>query len=128
MADLADLKAVLAQRYVKFLELFAAGDVKGASEFYTEDCKFMAPGEVTKTGRQSVEEAFAGMRSSGITAMTLTIDELGGVDGGDTLFERGHYELLKEDGSAADVGKYVVIWKKVNGVYELAVDCFNSNN
>ncbi|XP_078001265.1 uncharacterized protein LOC144453784 [Glandiceps talaboti] len=122
------LKAVLAERYDKYMDLFAAGDAKGASEFYTEDCKLMPPGDVTKTGRQSVEEVLTGMRSSGITKMLLTIDEVGGVDGGDTAFERGHYELLKKDGSRADVGKYVVIWKKVNGVYHLAIDCYNSNN
>ncbi|XP_078001304.1 uncharacterized protein LOC144453815 [Glandiceps talaboti] len=126
MAD-SGLKAVLAERYDKYTELFAAGDMKGASEFFTEDCKLMAPGDVTKTGRQSVEELLTGMWSSGSVKMLLIIDDVGGVDGGDTVFERGHYELLKEDGSAADVGKYVVIWKKVNGVYHLAIVCYNSN-
>ncbi|XP_078001047.1 uncharacterized protein LOC144453597 [Glandiceps talaboti] len=127
MAD-SGLKAVLVERYDKYMELFAAGDMKGTSELYTEDCTFMPPGDVTKTGRQSVEEVFTGMRSLGMVKVLLTIDEVGGVDGGDTAFDRGHYELLKEDGSRADVGKYVVIWKKVNGVYHLAIDCFNSNS
>ncbi|XP_077983418.1 uncharacterized protein LOC144438245 [Glandiceps talaboti] len=126
MAD-SGLKTVIAERNDKFMALFAAGDMKGLSEVYTEDCKLMPQGTVTKTGRQSVEEIFSAVRSSGVAKVSLSTDEVGGVEGGDTVFERGHYEMLKEDGSTADVGKYVVIWKKVNGVYHMDVDCFNSD-
>ncbi|XP_077982458.1 uncharacterized protein LOC144437402 [Glandiceps talaboti] len=126
MAD-SGPRGVISERNVKFMELFISDDMKALSELYTEDCKFMGPGNDTQVGRKCVEEAFSGIKASGVTRLSLESEEVGGVDGGDTLFERGQYQQYRDDGTVNESGKYVVIWKKVDGEYYLGIDCFNTN-
>ncbi|XP_070536589.1 uncharacterized protein [Ptychodera flava] len=123
---MADLKATIEACNVKFMERYSSGDMKGLSELYTEDCQFMPPGSETKTGRKAVEEAFGAMKP-GVAKITLNTEEVGGISEGDVAFERGNFTMSKEDGSSAGVGKYLVIWKNVGGVYHLHIDCFNTN-
>ncbi|XP_070576280.1 uncharacterized protein [Ptychodera flava] len=121
------LRAAIVAQEAKHEELYNAGDAKGVSELYTEDCQFMRPGRKLVVGRQSVVEAVDELKAAGWATLKLTTDEVGGVVDGDTAFESGQYALFKADGSTDDVGKYLVVWKKVDGVYLIYLKCFNSN-
>jgi ketosteroid isomerase-like protein len=46
---------------------------------------------------------------------------------GETAIEEGVYKILAPDGQAVDNGKYIVIWKKVDGKWLLHQDIFNSS-
>ena len=48
---------------------------------------------------------------------------------GDLAYELGVYELAfdGEQGPVRDRGKYVVVWKKVDGDWKAAADIFNSD-
>ena len=46
---------------------------------------------------------FNSVMAAGAKKLLLTIDEVGPMGGGDTIYERSHY---KEDGSVFDQGKY----------------------
>ena len=43
-------------------------------------------------------------------------------DLGDTAIEGGRYRLLVANGSVADAGKYIVIWKREGGTWKLHRD------
>lgn len=44
-----------------------------------------------------------------------------------TAIEDGVYKIHGPDGQEVDDGKYIVIWKKVNGKWRLHQDIFNSS-
>ncbi|XP_070574924.1 uncharacterized protein [Ptychodera flava] len=122
------LRAAIVAQEAKHEELYDAGDAKGVSELYTEDCQFMRPGTKLVIGRQSVVDAVNATRAAGWATLKLTTDEVGDiVDGRDTAFESGQYVRFKADGSPGEGGKYLVVWKKVDGVYLIYLKCFNSN-
>ena len=60
---------------------------------------------------------FRSVMDAGAKKLLLTIDEVGPMDGGDTIYERSHYCFYKGDGSVFDQGKYVYqtfcvfVWK-----------------
>ena len=52
---------------------------------------------------------FNSVMAAGAKKLLLTIDEVGPMGGGDTIYERSHYCFYKADGSVFDQGKYVPI-------------------
>ena len=52
-------------------------------------------------------KVFRSVMSAGAKKVLLTIDEVGPMGTGDTIYERSHYCFYKEDGSVFDQGKYV---------------------
>ena len=50
---------------------------------------------------------------AGAKKVLLTIDEVGPMDGGDTIYERSHYCFYKSDGSVFDQGKYVRVYETI---------------
>ncbi|XP_002737418.1 uncharacterized protein LOC100367886 [Saccoglossus kowalevskii] len=122
------IKSVIEANNARFGEMYKAGDMKAlATELYHEDCKFMPSGSETKIGQKDVAKELEGMKAAGISGMKLTAEEIGGIEN-DTAYDRGQYFLYKDDGSEMGVGKYLVIWKKVDGKYRVYLDIFNSNN
>ncbi|XP_070574925.1 uncharacterized protein [Ptychodera flava] len=121
------LRAAIVAQEAKHEELYDAGDAKGVSELYTEDCQFMRPGTKLVIGRQNVVDAVNAGKAAGWATLKLTTVEVGGIADGDTAFERGQFARFKEDGSPGGEGKYLIVWKKVDGVYLIYLKCFNSN-
>ncbi|XP_078695151.1 uncharacterized protein LOC144924079 isoform X4 [Branchiostoma floridae x Branchiostoma belcheri] len=125
--DLKTLKKEIEARNQKFMALYKANDMKGlATKLYTEDCKVMAPGSDTEYGRDGAEKAFVGAWAGGVKAVELKTEEVGPM-GSDVIYERGTSTSKKADGSVADEGKYIVIWKKVDGEWFMYIDIFNSS-
>ena len=57
-------------------------------------------------------KVFHSVMSAGAKKVLLTIDEVGPMGTGDTIYERSHYCFYKEDGSVFDQGKYVQTYQK----------------
>jgi uncharacterized protein (TIGR02246 family) len=113
----------------KFMSFFDNGDAKGVSSLYTEDCKIMPTGMPMQTGRDAVAKVFGSvMTDMGAKKVILAIQEVGPLTPGpDMAYERSTYEFFDDKGATIDNGKYVVIWKKVNGEWFLYTDIFNTN-
>ncbi|XP_077983581.1 uncharacterized protein LOC144438432 [Glandiceps talaboti] len=126
MAD-SNLRAIFSDIMQKLVDMYNAGDMKGIAEYYTEDCKIMAPGKETEFGRKAAEELHVKLKSEGGAKINFKIEECGGIEDGKTAYIRGIFEMVKEDDSIADVGKVLTIWEKVDGEYKVKIDCFNGN-
>ena len=61
----------------------------------------------------------------GVKSIQLETDEVEKV--GDTAIEVSQAHLLREDNQLLDEVKYIVIWKRENGVWNLHRDIFNSS-
>ncbi|XP_002737424.1 uncharacterized protein LOC100368793 [Saccoglossus kowalevskii] len=122
------VKSVIEANHARGAELYNAGDIQAmVTEMYHEDCKFMPSGVETKFGQKGVLEILESLKKTGVAEIKVTSEEIDGIET-DTAYERGSYIFYKDDGSEVGVGKYLVIWKKVNGKYRAYVDILNSNS
>ena len=103
----------------------AAGNVDALTMLYTEDGMSMQPNANPRVGHEAIKEAHAEMFATGVGALRLTTDELEVF--GDTAHEVGRFVTETADGGHIDHGKYVCIWKLINGEWKLHRDIFNSN-
>ncbi|XP_065177503.1 uncharacterized protein LOC135808264 [Sycon ciliatum] len=123
-----NLKAEIEAANVNFMRCFDGGDFDGLSMLYTEDCKLMPTGSATLIGREGVKAVFSSAYNGGAKKVQLTVAEVGELDANfEMAYERSQYIFFKEDGTEADRGKYVVIWKKVEGKWYLYTDIFNTD-
>lgn len=101
-----------------------AGDAAAIAAFYSEDCRILAPNTDLATGRSAAEAAFGGMIDAGLTGELETVEA---TVVGDLGFNLGTYTLQAADGSLVDRGKFIEIWRQVNGEWKITDDIWNSD-
>jgi ketosteroid isomerase-like protein len=109
----------------EFATLFASYDSIALAKLYTQDAKFMGEGAPAVIGRINIQSALAGMMNSGITNANLATIEVWGME--NLITEEGEATLYVGD-TQVYKGKYIVIWKKVDGEWKIFRDIFNSNS
>jgi ketosteroid isomerase-like protein len=107
----------------KFLAAFNSGNAAGVAMMYAKEAKIMPPNSEIVTGREAIQAFWKVGIDMGAKA-ALKIAEVEKHD--DTAIEIGLYEL-SGGGQTLDKGKYVTIWKKVEGEWKMHRDIWNSN-
>jgi len=115
------IEAVNAQ----FVAAFGQGDSKGVASLYTVNAQLMPEGSDAIKGRAGIQKFMQVAIDSGVASISLTTLEKFG--SGSTATEVGVYEMHDKAGKAVDHGKYVVLWRQVNGTWQLHRDIFNSS-
>jgi ketosteroid isomerase-like protein len=87
-----------------------AGDVDGIVALYTDDCRIMPPNSPAVTGHEAARAEFASMIDAGLGIQLKTIAALNA-----------------PDGAVIDRGKYIEVWRNVNGAWKIADDIWNSD-
>jgi ketosteroid isomerase-like protein len=109
-------------------QAIAARDVEGAVALYTADARMMPHGAPTCTDHAAIGGFFRGAFDNGIVAARFTTDEVEGDAAQAT--ETGRYELFAGPPNGEQVlaasGRYLVVWRKVNGAWRIHRDMFNS--
>ncbi|XP_064402240.1 uncharacterized protein LOC135347990 [Halichondria panicea] len=127
MGDREDMLAQMKVHNDKFMVAFANNDPDSIGPLYTTDCKVMPSGQDVIEGREGCVGYFGSlMKDLGVRKCVVIVDEVGPC--GETAYERTHFQMYKSDGSQVVDGKYVVIWKKVEGKWMYYIDIMNSNN
>ena len=108
-----------------FVATFGRGDAAGVAALYTEQGQLMPPNADFMVGRDAIQAFWQGAMDMGIAAAKIEILEVEGH--GDTAIEVSKYTLHAKDGSELDAGKFIVIWKRVEGEWQLHRDIFNSS-
>lgn len=109
----------------RIAEAMRRADALALAGFYTTDAMVLAPGTDIVRGRAAIQDFWQGAVQSGVNGLELTTLELTPL--GDAAIEVGTYVLKDKDGVTKDHGKYVVIWKLVDGQWRLHRDIFNSS-
>jgi len=122
---MSDLSTGIGNANAAFMESFSTGDAQGVASLYTDDGQLLPPGGDVVTGRQAVEDFWTNVMDVGISSARLQTVELEGH--GDTAIEIGRYTLGVADGSVADEGKYLVVWKRRDGAWKLHRDIWNTS-
>jgi ketosteroid isomerase-like protein len=108
----------------RFLEFFARGDFAGIASCYTEDAQMLVANMEPIRGRAAIQSVFKFTAVPG-HRLEFRTHEL--EVAGDTAAEVGSYTRVCADGSTFDRGKYMVIWKRVDGEWKLHRDMFSTS-
>lgn len=124
----AEEKAIRAQ-VDRWLQLVKAKDAAGIADLYAEDGAVMPPNASIGKGRAAIEQTWASMMNTPGFNLTFNPEQIALSSSGDMALDRGTYQLTTaSDGEAQnDVGKYVVVWRKIGGEWKAAADIFSSD-
>jgi uncharacterized protein (TIGR02246 family) len=119
-----DGKAEIEAMAAKWQAAFNAGDGVGVAALYSDDAMLMPPNSAPVSGRPAIEAFWTQAASQGM-ADELTTKEVYAV--GDMAVEIGMYSATAADGSHADHGHYMVVFKQENGQWKMYRDTWNSD-
>ena len=123
--DIAKIQETIVAANAKFMEAFNNGDAAGVAASYTEDGQLLPGNSDFVTGTQAIQNFWQGVMDMGIKSGKLETIEVGGI--GKIAYEVGKYTLFAEGDQMLDQGKYIVIWKQVEGEWKLHRDIWNTS-
>lgn len=109
----------------RFASAFARQDAAELASYYTTDALVLPPNGDAVSGRPAIEAFWGGVIALGLTAVNLETVET--TDLGESAYELGRYTLRGEGGAVADHGKYIVIWRLVDGRWMVHRDIWNTS-
>ena len=120
-----DVSAEISDANMVFMESFNSGDMAALSQCYTEDAKLFPPNSEIIEGREMIEAYWSKGVEIGVKKVLL--ETTSAVGFGNTAIEDGKATLYAEGDVIIDVGKYIVIWEKIDGKWFLDRDIWNTN-
>ena len=113
----------------RFENTFNSGDAAGAArEFYSKDARILPPGSETVQGREKIAAYWAAAATApqtGVRQLQLATLDLQPV--GDAAYEIGRATLTLANGQRV-TPRYLIVWKKENGVWRRYLDIWNMDN
>ena len=102
----------------------AAKDVDALLSYYAPDVVKMAANAPAEVGRESLREDYETLFSDPSVSYGWSADVIEVAASGDMAYVRGTYEFTSP---FEDVGKYLSIWKKIEGEWKVVAECVNSD-
>lgn len=122
-APQTDLEGLKAMQDI-WQSAFDSGDAAALAAIYTEDGALMPPNSDKVTGRTAIEAFWADFQVSDVGVEIQDTEVYAQGDDGYTV---GTYTVSDVDGATIDEGKYVAIWRNVEGQWQIHRDIWNSN-
>ena len=101
------------------------GDAEFMANLFTKSGQILPQSSPAVKGTDAIRAYWQGNFDLGARGMNLTTLEV--ENHGDTATELGTFEVSDGNGNELDRGKYIVIWKKVDGAWKLHRDIYNSD-
>ncbi len=108
----------------RFMDAFKRDDAAAIAAGYTADGHLLVPHMAPICGRAAIEAVFRAMGGHGHTLEPVTAELEGHSD---TAIETGRYTRKDAGGATLDTGKYVLIWKRVDGVWQMHRDMVSTD-
>jgi len=121
----ANLLVEITEANKVFMETFKEGDTAVLASLYTEDGKVLPPNAGIIEGKEAMQVFWQAVIDMGVKEAVLEIIEVEGH--GDTAIEVSKFKMKDTNGNVLNYGKYIVIWKRVEGNWKLHYDIFNSS-
>ena len=127
-ATMSDEEAIRGE-VARWLQLIQSKDAAGIAQLYAEDGAVMPPNAPIGKGRAAIQQTWASMMSTPGFSLAIAPEQILVSSSGDMALDRGTYRLtIAPSGQAQnDTGKYVVVWRKIDGEWKAAADIFNSD-
>lgn len=107
------------------MESFKKGDAAAIARLYTADGMMLPPNAPIVSGAAAIEQSWKAFVDSGAKEILLATDEI--ESHRNSAAEVGHYTIKGPDGTIADQGKYIVLWRRDGGTWRLHRDIWNSS-
>lgn len=125
-SEQVDYRAQIDTANRKVRETLALQDAAAIARLYTVDGWLLPPYQDVVRGRKEIQTFWeVALILGGLRGMTLTTIEVEGM--GDTAYEVGTYVFKNDGGKILDEGKFIVIWKLVDGEWKVHRDISNSS-
>ncbi|MEM8845781.1 MAG: DUF4440 domain-containing protein [Bacteroidota bacterium] len=109
-----------------FSKAFVAHDFDTMANSYTQDAKFIPFGVPIIEGRDAIKARWIEGKNTKILSHSMDASEIKVL--GDHAYDYGYYSGTSRKGDEPISnwkGKYVIIWKKVNGDWKMYIDIWN---
>jgi uncharacterized protein (TIGR02246 family) len=108
-----------------WVERYAANDAAGVAALYTEDAQLLPPDMEIVSGRAAIQEFVAKTNPPGGPAFEIVTVET--LVFGNYAHRQGSCKVNGPDGSALEAGKFIELWKKVDGQWLIHRDMWSAN-
>ncbi len=125
--DAAAEAAAIKTDVLVWFDLYNSGDADGVAALYAEDGVVMAPGAAAVVGRAAIRDYIASdIGNSKAAGLAFKGDEVtdGAVEG-DMAWIRGSFSLIDSSGTTVDTGKYLTVYRRTNGEWQIIRDMWN---
>jgi len=109
----------------EFMAATTKSDGAAVAALYAPKGQVLPPNGEPVEGADAIQKFWQGAMNSGVAAVGLKTSEVYGH--GNIATEVGRYELKDKAGKVIDHGKYIVVWRQVDGKWRLFRDMFSSN-
>jgi len=117
-------RAGLAATTAAWQEAYQSGDAASVASLYAPDAVLLPPNSEPVVGRSGIEAFMAGLIGTGLNGELEDIDIYAN---GDLGAKVGRFTLSDPDGTLVDHGKYMEIWRNVDGKWLMIRDIYNSS-
>jgi uncharacterized protein (TIGR02246 family) len=123
--DVTKIRDAIKEVNANFIAKINEGDAAGVAALYTENGQIMPPNSDIIMGREAIQGFWQGGIDMGIKSMQFEMIDIEGM--GTTACEVGKYTVYAQGDQMIDKGKYMVIWKQVEGQWLLHRDIWNTS-
>ena len=114
----------------RWMHAVVARDTMAIGEFYASDAEFLAANAPRVRGRAAIRTSWAQFLRTPNLSLRFSPARVWVSSAGDLAYETGPYRLAYDGPKrkrVEDAGKFVVAWRKVDGVWKVQYDIFNSD-
>lgn len=123
--DLAAARKTIQEKNARFTRAHVVGDSVGMVDVFTEDARVLAPNADPVIGRAAIEVLTSEYLKFGITEFREETTALYGNE--DMLIDEGTYVMVYGKAGTVDKGKYLNVWRMVDGEWKLYSNIWNAN-
>jgi uncharacterized protein (TIGR02246 family) len=109
----------------QWMVAFNNKDAAGLAALYAPDAVFLPPNEPAVFGRDAIEATHQELFATG--DFKIDLEALETVVDGQLAYVGGRYRMWTGDGTLVDRGKYIEIWRPVDGEWMIYRDIYNSS-
>jgi uncharacterized protein (TIGR02246 family) len=109
----------------RWMEAFNNHDAESLAALYTQDAVLLPPNEPAVFGRDAIAATHAELFAIG--DFKIDIEPLETVIDGQLAYVAGRYRMWTGDGALVDHGKYIEIWRPIDGEWLISRDIYNSS-
>jgi uncharacterized protein (TIGR02246 family) len=114
----------------QWVAAFEARDYAAIESLMAPDSLLLAPGNPPIQGAKAVVETWKAWGELPNVKITFGAQFVEAAASGDLAYDYGAYDFAfdGDKGPFAEKGKYIVVWKKIDGAWKVAADIFNNNS
>jgi ketosteroid isomerase-like protein len=123
--QVTEWKKQIGRNNTRYLKLYKERNMDGIAAMYTPDCRFMPAGFPIQEGPNGISGFWSKAVELGFYSLWFETVELMGPIDNEFACERCRYVFHDDQGHELQIGKYIVVWKNIDGTWKYHWDIWN---